>query len=270
MAHVVAFIGLVFLLLVPSTAKAQGAVQLEYFIGINCILPARAAAPVDMPIGVPVRVVGTSCGTTPITGAAQLTFSSSDSRAVLPPSFRFLPGVNVLLGQVVFNSPGPQTLSVQDVGNAITGVSFQLPNVVFPTPTLALFIGFGCPLAPTTLSTVTVGTPVTILGYECPALPIRQINLTFTSSDPRAQLPPPLVFPGGQGRVLGTVTFLTQGTQNVRAVDDAAGIDALAAINVVALPIATPVNSTRALLALISVIAMVGAISVLWVARRRY
>jgi hypothetical protein len=269
MAHVVASIGLVFLLLVPSTATAQGAVQLEYFIGINCILPARAAAPVDVTIGVPVTVVGTACGTTPITGAAQLAFSSSDSRAVLPPSFRFLPGVDVVLGQVVFNSPGPQTLSVQDVGNAITGVSFLLPHVVVSTPTVALFIGFGCPLAPTTLSTVTVGTPVTILGYECPALPIREINLTFTSSDPRAELPRPLVFPGGQGRVLGTVTFLTPGTQNVRGVDDAVGINALAAINVVALPLATPVNSAWAVLALIAMIAIVAAINAVGVPRRR-
>jgi hypothetical protein len=263
MARIVAFIGLVLLLWAPSVAHAQRPVQLEYLIGINCILPARAAVSVDVPLGVPVTLIGNACGTTPITGAAQLTFSSSDPRALLPPSFRFLPGTNAVLGQVTFNTPGPQTLTVQDVPNAIVGVSYQRPNVVFTSPTLALFVGYGCPLAPVALSTVTVGTPVTILGYECPSVPIQAINLTFTSSDPRAILPPPLVFPGGQGTVLGSVTFLTPGLQNVRASDAALGINALGAINVLALSPTVPVNAAWALLALVAALGVVGGVGAL-------
>lgn len=268
MARFLAFMGVCILLLMPLTAHAQRTVQLEYFIGINCILPARASVSVDIPLGVPVAVIGNACGTTPITGAADLTFSSSDPGAILPSPLRFLPGTNVPLGQVTFNTPGPQMLTVQDVGNAIVGVSFERPNVVFSTPTLALFVGFGCPLAPVALSTVTVGTPVTILGYECPALPIRAINLTFTSSDPRALLPPPLVFPGGQGRVLGTVTFLTPGQQNIVASDSTVGVTAVAAMNVLALPPTVPVNAAWALLALAAMLAGLGTLC-LRLSRRR-
>ncbi len=258
MARIVALVGVFLLLWAPPAVNAQNVVQLEYLIGINCILPARPAVSVDVPLGVPITVIGSACGTTPITGAAQLTFSASDPRAQLPPSFRFLPGTNVVLGQVTFNTPGRQTLTVEDVPNAITGVSYQSPNVVFISPTLALFVGYGCLLPPVALTTVTAGTPVTLLGYACPAVPIQAINLSFTATDPRALLPPPLVFPGGQGRVLGRVTFLTPGLQNVRASDPALGINAIATINVLALPLTVPVNAAWTLLALVGAIGVVG------------
>ena len=263
MARIVAFIGVVLLLWAPSVANAQRAVQLEYLIGINCILPARPVVSVDVPLGVPITVIGSACGTTPITGAAQLTFSASDPRALLPPSFRFLPGTNVVLGQVTFNTPGPQTLTLEDVPNAITGVSYQSPNVVLTSPTVALYVGYGCLLPPVALTIVTVGTPVTILGYECPGVPIQAIDLTFTSTDPRAILPPPLVFPGGQGTVLGSVTFLTPGLQNVRASDAALGINALGAVNVLALPPTVPVNAAWALLALVAAVGVSGGVGAL-------
>ena len=105
-----------------------------------------------------------------------------------------------------------------------------------------MFIGRGCPLALIAPLAVTVGTPVTILGYEWPTLPILAFTLTFTSSDARALLPAPLVFLGEQARVLGTLTFQTLGLQTVRAAADAAGVVAVGVVNVLAQPPTVPVT----------------------------
>jgi hypothetical protein len=110
---------------------------------------------------------------------------------------------------------------------------------------------------------VTVGAPVTVVGYECAGLPIQAINLTFSSSDPRATLPAPIVFPGGQGRFLGTVTFLTAGTQTLRAQDTALGIDAVGPINVLALPTTVPIDAPWTLLALMLGVAVLGVLGTL-------
>jgi hypothetical protein len=218
-------------------AGAQSAPQLDYFIGISCVLPARASLAVDVQIGVPVNVYGTSCGTTPITGAADLRFSSTDIGATLPPSQRFLPGARRLLGQVIFNSLGQQQLVVTDPANGITGVSFELPNVVVTLPSIVILIGLGCSQPdPFQLPRFEVGQSVTIIGYPCGTLPPTRPRITFASSDPLAQLPISpfasadpiggIPFTGANGAFLGRARFFTPGVQSLTATDTTIGFRA--------------------------------------------
>lgn len=218
-------------------AVAQTTAQLDYFIGIACVLPARASVLVDVQLGVPVNVYGTSCGTTPITGAADLRFSTTDIGATLPPAQRFLPGARRLLGQVIFNSLGQQQLAITDPPNAITGVSFEMPNVVVALPSIAISIGLGCSQPdPIVLPRFEVGQTVTIIGYPCGTLPPARPRISFTSSDPLAQLPfspfasadpiGGIPFTGANGAYLGRAQFFTAGVQSLTARDTTLGFRA--------------------------------------------
>ncbi len=218
-------------------AAAQSARELDYFIGVSCVLPARASQSVDVPLGSTANVYGTSCGTTPITGNADLVFSSTDIGATLPPAQRFLPGARRLLGQVVFNSLGPQQLLITDPGNGITGVSFEVPNVVVVPPTIVLSIGLGCSQPDYVVQPrFDVGQSVTIIGYPCGTPPAVRPRITFASSDALAQLPMlptasadpigGIPFTGANGAFLGRARFFTPGQQSLTATDTRLGFRA--------------------------------------------
>ncbi len=222
---------------VGFSAAAKSAQELDYLIGVSCVLPARASQSVDFQLGSPVNVYGTSCGTTPITGAADLVFSSTDIGATLPPAQRFLPGARRLLGQVVFNSLGPQQLVITDPGNGITGVSFEIPNVVVVPPTIVLSIGPGCSQPDYVMQPrFDVGQSVTIIGYPCGTPPAVRPRINFVSSDALAQLPmlPTLSadpiggipFSGANGAFLGRARFFTPGQQSLTAYDTRLGFRA--------------------------------------------
>jgi hypothetical protein len=127
------------------------------------------------------------------------------------------------------------------------------------TPSVQLLIGYGCPLTHVATTPVQPGQAVTIIGYECAAVPIQAIVLTFSSTDPLAIVPAPLVFPGGRNVVLGTVRFFTPGLQVITASDVNVGISASAPV-IVASPV--PANSLWMLLSLavaMATIATMGA-----------
>ena len=218
-------------------ATAQPAPQLDYLIGNSCKLPPPGSLSlVDVQLGVPVNVFGTSCSFTPIPGAADLHFSSTDIGATLPPAQRFLPGGRRLLGQVIFNSLGQQELRVRD-SHGINGVSFEVPDVVVTPPTIAISIGLDCSQPdPFALPRFVAGQSVTIIGYPCGTLPPARPRITFASSDALAQLPISpfasadpiggIPFTGANGAFLGRARFFTLGLQSLSATDSTLGFRA--------------------------------------------
>ena len=134
---VAVLIGVAALLSAPL-AQAQ-LPEPAFYIGVDCILPAVVVRPIPVRAGMPVTLLGYACGTTPPANEANLTFTSSDPRALLPPRYRFLTGAGIDMGSAVLNTPGLQIITATDAGNGISStVPFMVTIDPVTVPTLSL------------------------------------------------------------------------------------------------------------------------------------
>ena len=112
-----------------------------FYIGIDCFitaLPIAPVRPIAVRAGMPITLVGYACGTTPPTNEANLSFSSSDALASLPPRYRFLPGSGVVMGAAVLNTPGLQIITATDAANSIaSSVPYLVTLDAAAVPTLS-------------------------------------------------------------------------------------------------------------------------------------
>jgi hypothetical protein len=145
-------------------------------------------------------------------------FTSTDPKAVLPANYTFQPGdqgMHTFALGAVLDTAGAQSITATDTATtSITGAETGI--TVQPAAAVSLAVtGFANPATSGAASNFTVtardayGNVAT--GYAG--------TVDFTSSDPKAALPPPYQFTAGTGSQTFSATLNTTGTQSITATD---------------------------------------------------
>jgi hypothetical protein len=161
--------------------------------------------------------------------AGRVHFSSTDSKAILPPDMTFpATDAGILTVSVIFNTAGSQTLTVvSQTGAPITGHKSLNVTAMGPVTHFRIYA----------TDSVSAGSPASILILALDAngrvVPNYAGTVHFTSTDPNAILPPDYTFlASDRGKHVFSAIFAAAGTQTL-TVADLANTSITVSVNVV-------------------------------------
>lgn len=195
------------LVIVPGEALAAGT------------LTGKTGSPSTATAGTPISITvfAVDAGNNPVNSTDTLSFSSTDSRAILPQP----PPLVLVAGTATFSltlgTVGTQTITATDTTNSNVP-TYTSSGVPVQAGALAALRVSGFPLS---LAQATVG-PFTVTGVDSNgnAVPSYLGTVHFTSSDPNAILPADYTFIAGNNSSKSfSATLNTVGTQSLTATD---------------------------------------------------